>query len=97
MLVRIRVNQPQGGGKLRLRKVALVLATLLTPAALVAFTLCFWSIAASFQLTSDFFISHGVFSHWQAWLFAAALLLCAARLLNRWAKREVPARDDALF
>lgn len=97
MLVRIRVNQSPGGGKTRLRKLALALAALLTPAALVAFTVCFWSIAASFQLTSVFFISHGVFSHWQAWLLTAALLLCVARLLNRWAKRELPAHDDVLF
>jgi hypothetical protein len=54
------------------------------PAALLAFTLAFWRIAADLHWTSDFFISRGIFSHWQVWLVTAAVLVLCASALNRW-------------
>jgi hypothetical protein len=54
------------------------------PAALLAFTLAFWRIAADLHWTGQFFISQGIFSHWQVWLVAAAVLLLCASALNRW-------------
>jgi hypothetical protein len=84
MLVRIQWKRPARGGLTdRERFIALALGTLLAPAALVAFTMAFWRIAADLRLTSSFVISSGVFSHWQVWLVSAALLLLSVSLLNR--------------
>jgi len=54
------------------------------PAALLAFTMAVWRIAADLHWTGDFFISSGILSHWQVWLVAAAVLLLGASLLNHW-------------
>lgn len=83
MLVRIRWDRREKGTLLRRQGVASALAALLAPSALIAFTISFWSIAANFHWTSNFFVSKGLFSHWEVWLMAAAGLLAAARLLNR--------------
>jgi hypothetical protein len=85
MLVRIRWTHMQGGTS-HLQNVALATSALLTPAALIAFTICFWGMASELQWTSAFFISSGIFSHWQVWLVTAGILLLISRLLNRWAK-----------
>ena len=87
MLVRIRLHR-RAGGEDPQQSLALGLAALLTPSALIAFTISFWSIAAHLHWTTDFFVSSGLFSHWQAWLIAAAALFFAARVLNRYASRE---------
>jgi len=63
--------------------VALAVASLLTPCALLAFTLSFWSIAADLRWTTAFFVSTGFFSHWQVWLGGAAVLLVLARVLGQ--------------
>jgi len=60
---------------------ALAAAALLTPCALIAFTLTCWSMAADLRWTSGFFVSRGIFSHWQSWLLASALLLLVSRVL----------------
>ena len=87
MLVRIRLHR-RAGREDPQQRLALGLAALLTPSALIAFTISFWSIAAHLHWTTDFFVSSGLFSHWQAWLIAAAALFFAARVLNRYASRE---------
>jgi hypothetical protein len=87
MLVRIRLRRHARGEDPQ-QSLALGLAALLTPSALIAFTISFWSIAAHLHWTTDFFVSSGVFSHWQAWLIAAAALFFTARMLNRYATRE---------
>ncbi len=51
----------------------------------MAFTISIWNLAAHLRWTPDFFVSGGLFSHWQVWLFTAALLLLFAWLLNRYA------------
>ena len=78
-------GRPHGS---RLRRVASALAALLSPAALVAFAVSFWSIAADLHWTNDFFVSTGLFSHWQVWVITASLLLISARLLTRYAERN---------
>ena len=88
MLVRIRLGKRPTRGKYPQQSLALGLAALLTPSALVAFTISFWSIAAHLHWTTDFFVSSGVFSHWQAWLIGAVALFFAARVLSRYASRE---------
>jgi hypothetical protein len=61
----------------------LALASLLTPAALLAFTMAFWRMAADLRWTGEFFVSDGLLSHWQTWLGTAAVLLFLASVLNR--------------
>ena len=70
------------------QEAALALAALLTPAALIAFSMAFWSIAADLRWTTDFVISNGLLSHWQIWLATAALLLLLARVLDRYGRGE---------
>jgi hypothetical protein len=88
MLVRIRRYKRREPGEAPQPSLALGLAALLTPSALIAFTISSWSIAANLHWTANFFISSGLFSHWQVWLIAAAGLLLVARMLNRYASRE---------
>ncbi len=85
MVVRIRWNNYSVRPGPRLRKFALAIASLLTPAALLAFTITFWSLGAGLHWTGAFFISSGPFAHWQTWLIASAALLLIAGLLNRYA------------
>jgi hypothetical protein len=60
---------------------ALAVAALLTPCALITFTLTGWSVAADMRWTSGFFVSRGIFSHWQSWLIASSVLLLVSRVL----------------
>ncbi|SRR5579871_137011 len=73
-----RKNQP----------LALALAALLTPAAVMAFVLAFWRLAADLKATGAFPISEGLFSHWQVWLVAAAMLQSCALGLNRYGNQR---------
>jgi hypothetical protein len=88
MLVRIRFGKgPQVERKARKnRRVALAVAAMLTPAALMAAALGVWRIAADLSWTGSFAISSGLFSHWQVWLGGAALLQLASRLLARYGR-----------
>lgn len=87
MLVRVRWDKPQKRALPSKPGVALACASLLVPSALVAFTISLWAFAAELHLTANFFVSGGLFSHWQAWLLAAAVLAFAAHLLKRQAER----------
>ena len=90
MLVRIRFRQgPKLKRKLRKNQhVALAFSALLTPAALMTCALGFWRIAADLNLSRQFAIPSGFFSHWQVWLGSAALLELGAILLNRYGRAE---------
>jgi hypothetical protein len=90
MLVRIRLGS---GTKVRQKRrknkhVALALASLLTPAAVMACALAFWRLAADMNATGQFPIVNGLFSHWQIWLTLSASLQFCATLLNRYGKPE---------
>lgn len=88
MVVRIRFGKrPDPAEKRRKQqRIAITLAALLTPGAVMAAALAAWGIAAGMNVAGPFAISTGFFSHWQVWLAAAvALQLCAIRL-NRFAK-----------
>ena len=68
------------------RNAALAIASLVTPATLLAFVLAFWRMSADLGFTSAFPITSGLFSHWQVWL---AIALCAQFLtttLNRYGR-----------
>ena len=94
MVVRIRFAKgPQLGSRRteRNKRTALVLAALLSPAALVASVLALWRIAADLNVTNSFAIPSGLFSHWQVWLAAAVALQFCARALTRYGKSGDPA------
>jgi hypothetical protein len=88
MVIRIRFGKgPRIGVRRRKnRRAALMLSGLLTPVAAMAFALACWGIAANLGWTSTFVIPSGLFSHWQAWLGAAALLQALSRILSRYAR-----------
>lgn len=68
--------------------VALALASLLTPAAVMACVLTLWRLAADLNVTGQFPITEGLFSHWQVWLTVAVTLQFSAILLNRYGKAD---------
>ena len=76
------------------RHIALAMASLLTPAAVMACVLAFWRLAADLNATGQFPISDGLFSHWQVWLASATILQFGALLLNRYGKPEVALRES---
>lgn len=96
MVVRIRLSS---GTKVRQKRrknqhVALALASLLTPAAVMACALALWRISADLKATGQFPIANGLFSHWQVWITLAALLQFAATLLNRYGKSNPTLPDS---
>ena len=98
MIVRIQL---QVGPRVRRarrknRHVALALAALVTPAALVAGLLGFWRVAADLNLAGQFAISAGLFSHWQVWLGCATVLESIAILLNRYGNRAQEIEQETL-
>ena len=63
-------------------------AALLNPAAVMAAAFAAWRVTADMNLTRRFAITSGVFSHWQVWLAAAAILQICSRLLHHYSKTE---------
>src|SRR5579864_9689307 len=90
MIVRIRFGKGPTIRRERRknRHVALAVAALLTPAAVMACVLACWRLAADFQATNQFPIASGLFSHWQIWLACAAVLQLSSFALNRYGKPE---------
>jgi hypothetical protein len=88
MVIRIRFGPgPKvAKGRRKNRRAALALAVLLAPGAALALVLACWGIAADLSWTSSFAISSGLFSHWQVWLGAAAVLQLCSRTLNRYGR-----------
>jgi len=86
MLVRIRWSTSRNSTVLK--QLALAVGSLLTPLALVAFTVSFWGFAAEFRWADGFFITGGLFSHWQVWLLVAGVFLLLSRLLSSYGSRE---------
>lgn len=90
MVIRIRLSS---GTRVRQKRrknqhVALALAALLTPAAVMACVLAFWRLAADLNATGQFPIADGLFSHWQVWVTLAVSLQFGSILLNRYGKAE---------
>ncbi len=88
MVVKIRLRQGPAFRQERgtNRRLAAAFAALLTPAALMACALGFWRLGADLDLTGDFAISTGLFSHWQVWLALAVILQLCASALNRYGR-----------
>ncbi|HWC97926.1 MAG TPA: hypothetical protein VG456_14290 [Candidatus Sulfopaludibacter sp.] len=98
MVVRIRfargprVSRKRGKNQ----RVAVAVAALLTPAAVMALALGLWRIAADLSWTSTFYIASGPLSHWQVWLAAAAFLQLCSHRLNRYGKTKETAAQPTL-
>lgn len=90
MVVRIRFGRgPRVERKGRKnRRLALAMAAMLTPAALMACSLGMWRIAADLDWTGDFAIGSGIFSHWQVWIVSAVVLVIFSRILNRYGRGD---------
>jgi hypothetical protein len=88
MVVRIRFGK--GATVMRKRRknqrVAMVFASFLTPAAVMAAALGIWGVAEGPNWASHFAIQSGLFSHWQVWLAFAGLLQTGSYLLNRYGR-----------
>lgn len=91
MIVRIRYPRLRPLPKVEWRQTALTIAALLTPCALIAFTMAFWIFASEMQWTVGFFIRYGLLSRWEIWLATAAVLLLLAKLLDRLSQPYSPA------
>ena len=90
MIVRIRLHPGPKVKRARRknRHIALALAALITPAALVACLLGLWRLAADLDMAGRFAISAGLFSHWQVWFGCAAVLESIAIALNRYGQQK---------
>ena len=88
MVVRIKFGKGAVVSKVKgkNRRVAMALAALLDPAAVMALALALWAIAAERKWVGAFAISSGPFSYWETWLAAATALELCAVALNRYGK-----------
>ena len=86
MVVRLRLGRgPRVQKKARKNQhLALALAALLQPAALMALVLAVWAIASDMKLAGDFPIHKGAFSDWRFWLCSGFGLGAVAAFLNRY-------------
>jgi hypothetical protein len=82
----VRVQKRKGKNK----RFALAAGALLTPAALMASALGFWRLAADLNMTGEFGITTGIFSHWQVWMILAGLLGWSSWHLNRYGRTPQP-------
>jgi hypothetical protein len=93
MVVRIRFAKGPAVSRKRkpdegLANLAMAVAALLTPAAVMALVLGIWRITADLKLTSRFYVTSGPFSDWRLWLGAAALLQLCSHFLNRYGRSK---------
>jgi hypothetical protein len=79
------------------RQVAQGTAALLGPASVMAFVLGGWRLGADLNLTGQFAISRGLFSHWQVWLALGVAMQAASTVLSRFAKRHFSNSDAAVL
>ena len=88
MVIRIRFGKGSKVGKHRgkNRRLASAAGAMLMPAALMAWVLGVWRIAADLNWANRFAIPSGLFSHWQVWLAAAVLLQLCSRALSRYGR-----------
>lgn len=86
MLVRIRFARgPQFHRKPgKNRPAALGAGALLIPPAAMAAVMGLWRLTSDLQVTGEFGIANGLFSHWHVWIALSALLSWCAFTLNRY-------------
>jgi hypothetical protein len=78
------------------RQVVRGTAALLGPASVMAFVLGGWRLGADLNLTGQFAISNGIFSHWQVWLALGAAMQAASSFLSRYISRDYSRTTPAL-
>src|SRR4051812_45331375 len=105
MIARIRLKQGRPVRRIhgKNRNVALAFASLLIPAALMAYALGFWRLASDMGVAGEFGIQ-GLFSHWQIWIAMGVALNAISFSLNRYGRggvlemprllRVFPGRND---
>jgi hypothetical protein len=96
MIVRLQLSYGQALQKTRYfnRQFAIGLASILTPLSMMALVLGFWRLGADLNLTGQFAISQGMFSHWQVWMAVAIVMQAVAIILSRYAHRDEYETDD---
>jgi hypothetical protein len=89
MIVRIKLRVgPQVTGYQNLdAKLALAMAALLTPAAVLCVVIGLWRLLADLNVTEEFVIRRGLLSHWQVWMALATALQLISTYLNRYGQR----------
>jgi hypothetical protein len=61
----------------------------------MAFVLGGWRLGADLDITGQFAIATGLFSHWQVWFALGAALQAAAAVLYRFATRNYAGNNAA--
>ncbi len=91
MVVRLRLSRGWSGQRESRKRSPglLAIAALLQPAAVMAGVLAFWRFGADLQWTSEFAISSGVLSHWQAWVGIFLMVEALAYGLNQAGRAAV--------
>ena len=69
-------------------EVAQIARYLMTPVALATYTLAAWRLGADMNWTGEFFVSKGLFSHWQVWLGLAIATQAGGAYLDRIIQHE---------
>jgi hypothetical protein len=97
MKVRFKVGSLQDliAPRSKPRKLAVLLAALMTPASAAAYALGLWRLGADLDITGRFAISKGLFSHWQVWIASGAAIQAAAMTLSRYGHAEDEERNTA--
>jgi len=90
MVVRIKWRYVEALEKFRHahRQATLAAAFLLNALSVGSYVLGFWRLGADLQLTGEFAIPRGFFSHWQVWLSLGILLQVLGVSLNRYAHSD---------
>ena len=65
------------------REVMQFAGVFLRPATLTLAVLAFWRLSSDLGWTGDFFVSTGIFSHWQVWVALAIAAHAASRYVEK--------------
>jgi hypothetical protein len=87
MIVRIRLRKSspearQVPEKVTVEELAHGAAMLLVPVYLSAWAMTAWRLGADMRIMGPFFVTEGVFSHWQVWFTLAIAIQAAAKSLR---------------
>ena len=85
--------RPASGVK-TLGQLANVLVALLTPAAVLAFSMSVWRVCMDLGWAGAFLIADGFFSHWQVWLALSIALKTLSSALIAWGARTAKFSEE---
>jgi hypothetical protein len=72
-----------------------LLVALISPASVIALVLGLWRLTADLEWTGSFFISKGLFSHWQVWIALAVVLRLGASALAPFSAKARANRENS--